>query len=90
LPNMGDLDDALVRPGRCFGRVLTRRLSQPEALKLMTVLEEPAENCCNTNKQRITEGVGASYSLAELYRESGDLHGDKHSTGSIAKPRASV
>ena len=26
LPNVGDLDDALVRPGRCFARLMTRAL----------------------------------------------------------------
>ncbi len=30
LPNVGDLDDALIRPGRCFARLHTRPLSPPE------------------------------------------------------------
>lgn len=31
LPNMGDLDDALVRPGRCYARIATRNLLFREA-----------------------------------------------------------
>jgi hypothetical protein len=38
LPNVGDLDDALVRPGRCFARVMLRELSLPEAEALLRVL----------------------------------------------------
>jgi hypothetical protein len=34
LPNIGDLDDALIRPGRCFARVNTRALSHDEAVAL--------------------------------------------------------
>lgn len=35
LPNVGDLDDALIRPGRCFAHVHTRNLSATEARELM-------------------------------------------------------
>jgi ATPase family associated with various cellular activities (AAA) len=35
LPNVGDLDDALVRPGRCFARLFTRKLSIAEAQALV-------------------------------------------------------
>ncbi len=31
LPNVGDLDEALVRPGRCFARVFVRQLTSAEA-----------------------------------------------------------
>src|SRR5262249_34045658 len=31
LPNLGDLDDALVRPGRCFPRIYVRNLTVAEA-----------------------------------------------------------
>jgi hypothetical protein len=34
LPNVGDLDEALIRPGRCFARVHVRALTADEALKL--------------------------------------------------------
>jgi len=29
LPNIGDIDEALVRPGRCFATVRTRALERP-------------------------------------------------------------
>jgi ATP-dependent 26S proteasome regulatory subunit len=35
LPNVGDLDGALLRPGRCFAAVHARALSPPEALRLI-------------------------------------------------------
>jgi hypothetical protein len=38
LPNVGDLDDALVRPGRCFARVHTRELLPGEARRLLDAL----------------------------------------------------
>jgi len=31
LPNVGDLDDALLRPGRCFGAIHARSLTPPQA-----------------------------------------------------------
>jgi len=34
LPNIGDLDDALIRPGRCYARVHVRALTPAEALEL--------------------------------------------------------
>lgn len=34
LPNVGDLDEALIRPGRCFARVYVRSLTTPEAARL--------------------------------------------------------
>lgn len=34
LPNIGDLDEALIRPGRCFARVHVRALTPTEALEL--------------------------------------------------------
>jgi len=34
LPNVGDIDDALVRPGRCFATVRTRALELGEAAAL--------------------------------------------------------
>ena len=35
LPNIGDIDEALVRPGRCFGVVRMRALVRDEALRLI-------------------------------------------------------
>jgi SpoVK/Ycf46/Vps4 family AAA+-type ATPase len=35
LPNVGDIDDALLRPGRCFAMLRTRALARAEALRLI-------------------------------------------------------
>jgi hypothetical protein len=35
LPNVGDIDEALVRPGRCFATVRTRPLQRSEAESLL-------------------------------------------------------
>jgi hypothetical protein len=47
LPNVGDIDDALVRPGRCFATVRTRALERGEAValaaRLGTVVAMPME-----------------------------------------------
>ncbi len=38
LPNVGDLDDALLRPGRCFAAIHTRSLTPAEAARLVSRL----------------------------------------------------
>jgi hypothetical protein len=60
LPNISDIDEALVRPGRCFATVRTRALSRSEALALLERLgkADPAD---------LPEELRA-ISLAELYR----------------------
>jgi hypothetical protein len=35
LPNIGDIDEALVRPGRCFAVLRTRNLEVPEVQRLL-------------------------------------------------------
>ena len=68
LPNVNDIDDALVRPGRCFAVKHLRNLTLEEALRL-------AERICDADTaraQKAREGVIAlakkSYSVAEVYR----------------------
>jgi hypothetical protein len=43
LPNVGDLDDALLRPGRCFAALHARALTPPEAERLIARLCEGDE-----------------------------------------------
>jgi ATPase family associated with various cellular activities (AAA) len=38
LPNVGDLDDALIRPGRCYARTYVRELTKEEAYRLTSVM----------------------------------------------------
>jgi hypothetical protein len=59
LPNVGDIDDALVRPGRCFATVRTRALERGEAESLLRRLAATVTT--------LPAGV-RSITLAELYR----------------------
>jgi hypothetical protein len=68
LPNMSDIDEALLRPGRCFGSVQMRPLLPTEAARLIARL-------CGENTQRFAAALekalpaGArSVSLAGVYR----------------------
>jgi hypothetical protein len=58
LPNVGDLDDALVRPGRCFARVHVRNLTAAEACALAEQLGSK-DYLADENRR---------HSLAEIYR----------------------
>jgi ATPase family associated with various cellular activities (AAA) len=63
LPNVGDLDDALVRPGRCFARLFTRKLATAEAQALVIRIGsgtgQAAATCLGSDRQ--------SYSLADIF-----------------------
>lgn len=68
LPNVGDLDDALVRPGRCFARLIVRELTLEEAQALFAVL-------CRGDARRSARAAEAlgpderrTRSLADIYR----------------------
>ena len=58
LPNVGDLDDALIRPGRCFARVHVRNLNAAEAGALARELGSDA----------YAPEEGRRHSLAEIYQ----------------------
>ena len=64
LPNIGDLDDALIRPGRCFARVRLRELTVEEAMRLWRDLAGGAERAAGL-AARI--GDRRTLSLAEIY-----------------------
>jgi hypothetical protein len=66
LPNIGDLDEALIRPGRCFARVNVRNLSADEAQAL-------AEEIAGGDAQKLARAsafaeAGRRRSLAEVYQ----------------------
>jgi hypothetical protein len=65
LPNVGDLDPALVRPGRCFGRVFLRELQLPEAEGLLSRLTK-AERAPEAI-DRLRRGPRPTRSVAEVY-----------------------
>lgn len=58
LPNVGDIDEALVRPGRCFGVVRTRALATAEAHALLRRIGSESPLPAGT----------AAMTLAALYR----------------------
>lgn len=58
LPNVGDLDEALIRPGRCFARIHVRNLTAAEARAL-------AEEMGSSG---FVAEEGRRHSLAEIYR----------------------
>jgi hypothetical protein len=69
LPNVVYIDDALLRPGRCFGNVRTRALNRSEATKLITrVCGEQQELFERTMRSALPEGT-ASVTLATVYRQ---------------------
>ncbi len=69
LPNVGDLDDALIRPGRCFARIHVRALSSAEA---RTLAEEiAAGDAEKLDRAALAVEEGRKCSLAEIYRAVG-------------------
>jgi SpoVK/Ycf46/Vps4 family AAA+-type ATPase len=66
LPNVGDLDEALIRPGRCFARTHVRSLTAEEARLLA---EEIAAGDADKSR-RAGEALGESRkrSVAEVYQ----------------------
>lgn len=68
LPNIGDLDDALVRPGRCFARIYLRELNRTEAERLLTRLCE-VDKAKTAGALEALRGFGGNkFSLAQLYQ----------------------
>jgi hypothetical protein len=68
LPNVGDLDDALIRPGRCFARVHIRTLTGAEAQALADeIAAGDAEKLARVSTTLAAES-GRKHSLAEIYR----------------------
>lgn len=68
LPNVGDLDDAIVRPGRCFARLYLKELEIDEARRLVGKL-------CGEDAARAATAIAAletdgkrRHSLADIYK----------------------
>ena len=68
LPNVGDLDEALIRPGRCFARIHVRALTGTEAQTLTEALAAgDAEKLARASVAFAAER-GKKRSLAEVYQ----------------------
>ncbi len=70
LPNIGDLDDALILPGRCFARVLARELSPNEAERLIAKLCASDPKRLQAARARIQAQATKSTSLASIYQSA--------------------
>ena len=69
LPNVGDLDEALIRPGRCFARLHVRALTSAEAQALAGEIAAGDEG--KLDRASSTLADGRKRSLAEVYRAMG-------------------
>jgi len=68
LPNIRDLDDALLRPGRCFGVVHTRLLSGEEVWRLVATLCGGDLDRQKAARAAISETGTRAISVAQIYR----------------------
>jgi hypothetical protein len=67
LPNVGDLDEALIRPGRCFARIYVRNLTVEEAKALAE--EIAAGDAEKQTRAALAFAAGdRKRSLAEIYQ----------------------
>lgn len=68
LPNVGDLDDALVRPGRCFARLMARELESKEAKALLSALCQDDARRAARAAELLSAEERRTRSLADVYR----------------------
>ncbi len=68
LPNVGDLDEALIRPGRCYARLNIRALKPDEAKALVGQMAGGNPLALERGLQALAARDSRSHSLAEVYR----------------------
>jgi SpoVK/Ycf46/Vps4 family AAA+-type ATPase len=68
LPNVGDLDEALTRAGRCFARVFVRELSPFEAAVLLGELSAGDDQIAAHALAKLNDLESKTVSLAEVYK----------------------
>lgn len=68
LHNIGDIDEALIRPGRCFAVARTRGLSREEAIRFLAALSLNGPDDTAVITERAFSGESKTVTLAELYR----------------------
>jgi hypothetical protein len=68
LPNVGDIDEALLRPGRCFANVRTRALSRSEAEGLVRRLCGGEGEVFDGVMGRLLRSGASSMTLAAIYQ----------------------
>jgi hypothetical protein len=72
LPNVGDLDDALIRPGRCFARLHVRELTHAEADVVVATLCAGDDARAARSRERLAQLGRKSAALADIYRSCAD------------------
>ncbi len=68
LPNLGDIDEALLRPGRCFASLTLPRLQPSEVKALLPALQSDDIKVTSARDTLLSKGA-KSISLAEIYQE---------------------
>ena len=67
LPNVGDLDEALIRPGRCFARINVRSLTNVEAQALAAEIAAGDAEKLARASLALAVGQSGRRSLADVY-----------------------
>jgi len=77
LPHVRDMDDALVRPGRCFAQLHVRHLTTEESLRVIEVLCERQSRSVSDAVDLLGKHSSKSHSLAEVYKSVAGAGSDK-------------
>jgi hypothetical protein len=67
LPNVRDIDPALVRPGRCFAHVFLQELNRLQAQRLLERLCGGDSDRLDASLQQLAHEAKKTYSVAEVY-----------------------
>jgi ATP-dependent 26S proteasome regulatory subunit len=67
LPNLRDIDEALVRPGRCFAHLYLQELQQAEATRLLGRLCEDTPGRLSMATDHLQSAGAKTHSVAEVY-----------------------
>jgi hypothetical protein len=68
LPNIGDIDEALLRPGRCFAVAAMRRLTHEEAERLIARVCDGNVEVSQAARKRMVAAESRTVSVASVYR----------------------
>ena len=83
LPNIRDVDEALLRPGRCFGVLRTKLLTGEEIWRLVARLCAGDQGRQGTARARLSEGGARAVSVAQIYRACEDAAGTDSQPGEL-------
>jgi hypothetical protein len=73
LPNVNDIDEALIRPGRCFAVKHLRSLTPEEALRLAERICDEDAGRAERARAALTAQAARWYSVAQVYRAAGSV-----------------